>query len=69
MLLYRLESGNPSKAFRYALHHEEVLLSLEVLEELSDVFGREKFDRFVTSEERNEFLEAFVYSIKNINLP
>jgi putative PIN family toxin of toxin-antitoxin system len=54
------ESGNPSKAFRYALHHGEVLLSLEVLEELSDVFGREKFDRFVTSEERDEFLETFV---------
>jgi uncharacterized protein len=36
------------------------LLSLELLEELSDVFGREKFNRFVTSEERDEFLETFV---------
>jgi hypothetical protein len=41
--------GNPSKAFRYALKHEQVLLSLELLEELSDVLGREKFNRFVTS--------------------
>jgi uncharacterized protein len=54
------ENSNPSKAFLYALHHGEVLLSLEVLEELNDVFGREKFDRFVTSDERDEFLEAFV---------
>jgi putative PIN family toxin of toxin-antitoxin system len=31
-----------------------------VLEELSDVLGREKFNRFVTSVERDEFLETFV---------
>jgi len=54
------EHGNPSKAFRYALKHGEVLLSVELLEELSDVFGREKFNRFVTSQERDEFLETFV---------
>jgi uncharacterized protein len=52
--------GNPSKVFRYALQYGEVLLSLELLEELSDVLGREKFNRFVTSEERDEFLETFV---------
>ena len=54
------ENGNPSKAFRYALKYGEILLSLELLEELSDVLGREKFNRFVTSEERDEFLEIFV---------
>ncbi|MBD1855058.1 MULTISPECIES: putative toxin-antitoxin system toxin component, PIN family [Leptolyngbya] len=54
------KNSNPSKAFRYALQHGEVLLSLELLEELSDVLGREKFDRFITSEERDEFLETFV---------
>lgn len=55
-----LENGNPSKAFPYALRHGEVLLSLELLEELSDVLGRKKFNRFATSEERDEFLETFV---------
>ncbi len=54
------ENSNPSKAFRYALKYGEVLLSVEVLEELSDVLGREKFNRFVTSVERDEFLETFV---------
>jgi putative PIN family toxin of toxin-antitoxin system len=54
------ENTHPSKAFRYALKNGEVLLSLELLEELSDVLGREKFNRFVTSEERDEFLETFV---------
>jgi uncharacterized protein len=33
---------------------------LELLEELSDVLGRKKFNRFVTSEERDDFLETFV---------
>jgi len=54
------KSSNPSRALRYALQYGEVLLSLELLEELSDVLGREKFNRFVTSEERDEFLEALV---------
>jgi uncharacterized protein len=54
------KQSNPSKAVRYALKHGEVLLSFELLEELSDVLGREKFDRFVTSDERDEFLETFV---------
>jgi uncharacterized protein len=54
------EHSKPAQAFNYALHHGEVLLSSELLEELSDVLGRKKFDRFVTSEERDEFLETFV---------
>jgi uncharacterized protein len=54
------ELGNPSKAFRYALQHGEILLSLALLEELSDVLGRKKFNRFVTSDERDEFLAGFV---------
>ena len=54
------ESGNPSIAFRYALKHGEILLSIELLGELSSVLGRKKFDRFVTSKERDEFLETFV---------
>lgn len=54
------EKGKPSKAFRYALQHGEILLSLELLEELNDVLGREKFNRYLTGEEREEFLEALV---------
>jgi uncharacterized protein len=54
------ENSKPAKAFNYALHHGEVLLSSELLEELSNVLGRKKFDRFLTSEERDEFLEIFI---------
>jgi uncharacterized protein len=51
-------NGNPSRALQYALKTGEILLSLAVLAELSDVLGRKKFDRFLTSEERDEFLET-----------
>ncbi len=54
------ENSKPAQAFNYALSYGEILLSSELLEELSDVLGRKKFDRFLTSEEREEFLETFV---------
>jgi uncharacterized protein len=53
-------SGNPSQALRYALNEGEILLSLDLLDELRDVLGRPKFDRFITREERDEFLTALV---------
>jgi uncharacterized protein len=54
------ETSKPAQAFRYALQHGEILLSLEVLEELNEVLGREKFDRYLTREEREEFLETLI---------
>ncbi|MEE3715809.1 putative toxin-antitoxin system toxin component, PIN family [Tumidithrix elongata RA019] len=54
------ENGKPAQALRYALANGEVLLSLDLLEELNEVLGRERFNRYVTSEEREEFLEALV---------
>lgn len=54
------ENGKPAQALRYALVNGEVLLSLDLLEELNEVLGRERFNRYLTSEEREEFLEALV---------
>jgi uncharacterized protein len=54
------ENGKPAQALRYSLENGEVLLSLDLLEELNEVLGRERFNRYVTSEEREEFLEALV---------
>jgi len=42
------------------LANGEVLLSLDLLEELNEVLGRERFNRYLTSEEREEFLEALI---------
>jgi putative PIN family toxin of toxin-antitoxin system len=54
------ESSKPAQVIRFALQQGDVLLSLELLAELREVLGRKKFDRFITSEERDEFLEIFV---------
>jgi uncharacterized protein len=54
------EHGKPAQALQYALSNGEVLLSLDLLEELNEVLGRKRFDRYVTSEEREEFLEALI---------
>lgn len=54
------EHSTPGQALRRALKRGEVLVSPSTLEELAEVLQREKFDRYVTAAEREEFLEAFV---------
>lgn len=50
------ENSKPAQAFL----NGEVLLSLDLLEELNEVLGRKKFNKYVTNEEREEFLEALI---------
>ncbi len=52
--------SKPGKAFYQALRCGEVLASASTLEELVEVLQREKFERYVTASEREEFMEAFV---------
>ena len=54
------EQSKPGRAFRRAIERGMVLLSPSTLEELGAVIGREKFDRYVTDAERDEFLDALV---------
>src|SRR4029453_18754516 len=54
------EHSLPGQALRRALKRGEILVSPATLEELAEVLQREKFDRYVTAAEREEFLEAFV---------
>ncbi len=54
------ENSKPAQALRYALANGEVLLSLDLLEELNKVLGRERLNQYLTTEEREEFLEALV---------
>lgn len=54
------EDSKPAQAFRFTLVNGEVLLSLELIEELNEVLGRAKFNRYLTNEEREEFLEALI---------
>ncbi len=54
------EDSLPGRAFGQALLHGEVLMSLPVLEEIAEVLGRSKFDRYIAADDREEFLRALV---------
>ena len=51
----------PGRALKLALARSAVILiSAETVEELAEVISRRKFDKYLTSEERAEFLASFV---------
>jgi uncharacterized protein len=50
----------PGQAFFRTLDHGILLMSQHLAEELDDVLIRKKFDRYVTLEERERFLEGLI---------
>jgi putative PIN family toxin of toxin-antitoxin system len=52
--------STPGRALFHALKEGFVLFSPDTLDELANVLKRERFDRYVTVTEREEFLEALV---------
>ena len=50
------ENSTPGRAFYAALQAGEMLLTSATVLELRDVLNRKKFDRYVTREEREQFL-------------
>lgn len=52
--------SKPAQAFFAALGRGEVLVSADVVKELNDVLGREKFERYVSEEERTRFLRSLL---------
>jgi putative PIN family toxin of toxin-antitoxin system len=55
-----LLSGIPRRAFDKLLNNGTVLVSVPVLLELADVLNREKFDKYVTHDERMRFIVSFL---------
>lgn len=52
--------STPGRAFFHVLDHSTVLMSPSLLKELQAVLSRPKFDRYVTREEREQFLAALL---------
>ena len=50
----------PGQAFIRALEDGTILVSQSLAEELSDVLGRDKFNRYVPREDRERFLESLI---------
>jgi predicted nucleic acid-binding protein len=59
--------GTPGEAFRHALNTGEVLLSEATFEEIDEVVAREKFDAYLTPEERGAFIEALIGRSRFVN--
>jgi putative PIN family toxin of toxin-antitoxin system len=55
-----LLGGVPRKAFDKLLDKGTVLVSVPVLLELADVLNRQKFDKYVTRDERMRFMVSFL---------
>jgi hypothetical protein len=54
------KGSTPGEAFRQALNTGVVLLSEATFEEIDEVIAREKFDDYLTPEERGAFIEALI---------
>jgi hypothetical protein len=55
-----LENSTPQRALRRALEIGTIALSRETLAELTEVLSRDKFNRYASVDERDEFLEVVV---------
>jgi putative PIN family toxin of toxin-antitoxin system len=54
------EQSVPAKAFLFALGQGKILVSPVTLGELKTVLDKPEFDRYLTREERDQFLEKFL---------
>lgn len=50
----------PGQAFTRSLGNGTILISRSLVEELNDVLARDKFNRYVTHQERESFLESLI---------
>jgi putative PIN family toxin of toxin-antitoxin system len=57
---FLFELSVPGQAFYAALERGEILVSPTTFAELSEVLGRKKFDRYLTRDEREQFLAMLV---------
>ena len=63
-----IEDSHPTQAFRKARQVGEILLSLPTAEELNEVMGREKFNRYLSAEDRERFVAALIQAARFIEI-
>ena len=62
------DQSTPAQAFFAALHSGEILVSADVIMELNDVLGREKFNRYVSEAERERFLRSLLREARLVEI-
>lgn len=56
------DGSKPSQAFGIGIDHGVMLFSSSTLGELEEVLLRDKFDQYISQEDRKRFLTAFILS-------
>ena len=54
------KGSKPSKAFNIGIEQEVILFSSSTLTELEEVLWRNKFDPYISHEDRKQFLSSFI---------
>lgn len=54
------EGSRPAKAFDIGIKQGAILFSSSTLAELEEVLSRNKFDQYISHEERKQFLTSFI---------
>ncbi|MEA2083021.1 MAG: putative toxin-antitoxin system toxin component, PIN family, partial [Thermodesulfobacteriota bacterium] len=62
------QKSKPAEAFHTAIKKGEILYSSSTLAELKDVLWRDKFDSYITQEERERFLAGFLLTATPIEI-
>lgn len=61
-----LAGSVPGKAVRKAVADDQVLMSEDSLYELADVLSRKKFDRYISVEDREEFVQLVLRVVEMV---
>jgi len=57
---FLFRNSKSRRAYDFALERGKVLLSFPTFDELTDVLYREKFDKYITDEERSQLIEEYI---------
>lgn len=61
-------SSIPAQAVSRGLHNGQLIVSGDTLTELAEVLSREKFDRYVSLNDRQEFFRMFGRVVENVTI-
>lgn len=60
--------GKPAQAFNCALNIGEIIASEEIIREWHEVLSRKKFERYLSEEDREFFLQALIREVNLIDI-
>jgi putative PIN family toxin of toxin-antitoxin system len=62
------KGSTPRQTLNKASTTGQILMSNEILAELTDIFNRPKFDKYSSKQLRNEFLNDFLAIVENVQI-